>query len=47
MRRKIILLWELNFKEPVYIDENTVKFYYTLGDTRQSKPIVVKFNGQV
>ena len=34
-------------EEPVYIDENTVEIYFSIGKTRQSKPIVAKFNGQV
>jgi Holliday junction resolvase len=38
---------KVHFEEPVYIDENTVEIYYTLGNRRQSKPIVAKFNGQV
>ena len=38
---------KIHVEEPVYIDENTVEIYYTVGNTRQSKPIVAKFNGQV
>lgn len=38
---------KIKLEEPVYIDENTVEIYYTLGNTRTIKPIVAKFNGQV
>lgn len=38
---------KIHVEEPVYIDENTVEIYYTVDNTRQSKPIVAKFNGQV
>lgn len=38
---------KVNFEKPVYIDENTVEIYYTLGKTRTTRPIVAKFNGQV
>ena len=38
---------KIHLEEPVYIDENTVEIYYTIGTTRQSKPIVAKFDGQV
>ena len=38
---------KIHVEEPVYIDENTVEIYYTIGNTRQSKPIIAKFNGQV
>ena len=37
---------KVHYEDPVYIDENTVEIYYTIGKTRQSKPIVAKFNGQ-
>jgi len=37
----------VSFEEPVYIDKNTVEIYYTVGNTKQSKPIVAKFNVQV
>jgi hypothetical protein len=38
---------KVHLEEPVYIDENTVEIYFSIGNTRQSKPIVAKFNGQV
>jgi len=38
---------KVHYEEPVYIDENTFEIYYTIGKTRQSRPIVAKFNGQV
>jgi len=37
---------KVHYEDPLYIDENTVEIYYTIGNTEQSKPIVVKFNGQ-
>ena len=36
----------VSFEEPVYIDENTVEIYYTLGSKKQSKPIIAKLMGK-
>lgn len=36
---------KIHLEEPVYINKNTVEIYYTLGNTRTTKPIVAKFNG--